>query len=988
MPSRGAFGLVAVLAASLLAVSEARASCNVIPPTDRAFPSTIGSVSRPFARPGDHVELTLGATPFFAPNAGGNVVRLRFSPPGQAETSVDLPACTAATCELSDCSPAGCRRLRFTFPDTDALVTQPGDGQGLTGPVSVTVERGGVRTAAIDALFLEGGGFRNPLFPSFVALPRANRVADLVLGLRHELLAAEDTAGNLLVPLDFRPLVDADERRARLIDAVIPGIASTGTLAVEVFTPAGQRLPPLVRAVNDHELVGTADAAESVLRIEKGALRPGFGPKDGKGPIVIPGVAAFADPTDRADLDTTIVGDRFAVYETRECVPVTGGGLDCVDIDGNGSVDDYHLVALDLTLSRATPVIVHTIDAKGLAGYPNGVPAPLYSFDATDSVVAYWISEDGDDLDGDGTPGEVLASGAFDLLRGVDVPLAAGSPRIAVAGTQIVFSVPTAAAGPDVLHRYDAASADPGPHPIPAPGGGPLEVTRHPVGAARRGIRTWPFDFAITPARVAAVVPEAVHGADLTGDGDLLDQALVLFDTATGTTTSLMRAMTPQFDVARLAMSLRWLAFQATRSGRFGSYLSVGVIQVDQAQHPLEFICDEDIGPGLVVPSLSDTVIPCTKMELLRVLTRVPGAVSDDQLDSAIAVADVDDVQVAGDVLVVGVTEAAQIEDLNGDGDFDDIVLHVFHAVGRTLTNFGIDVVRSSPPFLRFIRRGLVAVSRRAGLVRNILRDVDEDGVLEEFVGGPNAPGTSILDNCPSTPNPDQRDVQPQDGIGDVCQCPRLDVGTVQAFEGSHALVPVDLDPGATRVSSLNFTLRYADASSAAVAPVAACVEGPVVTSADAELTCAISDATGVTTFVANAPRIPIPEITPGEVASYDVELAPGTAGATIRVCVAPSESAFGDPEGKNLCVGPPTCGEIRVDPACHHQGDCNCDGKVNSGDRVCLVSKFFDQSLRATCPCEDCNQSGELDAADAPCITLCTFGACSTARRQAAAIP
>ena len=60
-------------------------------------------------------------------------------------------------------------------------------------------------------------------------------------------------------------------------------------------------------------------------------------------------------------------------------------------------------------------------------------------------------------------------------------------------------------------------------------------------------------------------------------------------------------------------------------------------------------------------------------------------------------------------------------------------------------------------------------------------------------------------------------------------------------------------------------------------------------------------------------------------------------------------------------------------------QGDCNCDGAVNAGDLVCLVTKFFDPSQQGTCACEDCNGSIELNAADAPCITLCAFGQCPT---------
>ena len=58
-------------------------------------------------------------------------------------------------------------------------------------------------------------------------------------------------------------------------------------------------------------------------------------------------------------------------------------------------------------------------------------------------------------------------------------------------------------------------------------------------------------------------------------------------------------------------------------------------------------------------------------------------------------------------------------------------------------------------------------------------------------------------------------------------------------------------------------------------------------------------------------------------------------------------------------------------------QGDCNCDGRVTSGDIVCLVNKYFGDEPQGTCECEDCNLSGALNVADSTCITKCAFGAC-----------
>jgi hypothetical protein len=117
-----------------------------------------------------------------------------------------------------------------------------------------------------------------------------------------------------------------------------------------------------------------------------------------------------------------------------------------------------------------------------------------------------------------------------------------------------------------------------------------------------------------------------------------------------------------------------------------------------------------------------------------------------------------------------------------------------------------------------------------------------------------------------------------------------------------------------------------------------------------------------------------------GPVATLSFRAQRDTRGKAARICVEPGSVNMGPADGgADLCVGQTTCGEIRIDPTCVIQGDCNCDGKVNSGDLVCLIAKFFDPTLQGRCECEDCNLSGQINSADATCITLCAFGECVT---------
>ncbi len=272
----------------------AQASCNVIPGTTTSFRGTLGSVDRPFAGPGDFVDLALsprcdGATARFLPDATAQVVTLAFTPttgaaPSLVVLSADCgplePAIAACRADVPTAlvrcvsvatpgAPPGLevldeRRLRFRFPDTRDLLPGPDGDLGLAGPARLAVtaagrplpcslatapcDRASGMLACIDDLFTDDGGCgRTPdaTFPRFTALPHANDYQAICTapsppctGRTQEIRFAVDAAGNLLVPMDWRGVL---VRR----DAVpVPRLLRTVT-SVEAFEGTGLpiRLP-------------------------------------------------------------------------------------------------------------------------------------------------------------------------------------------------------------------------------------------------------------------------------------------------------------------------------------------------------------------------------------------------------------------------------------------------------------------------------------------------------------------------------------------------------------------------------------------------------------------------------------------------------------------------------------------------------------------------------------------------------------------------
>ena len=319
------------------------AVCNVIPGTTQTFRATQTTIDRPFASPGDVLTLGLDATCYpiartFSANPGDQVVTVVFTPPqgGPRNVVVLTTDCTAVgTCPggaSTTCIPANqpgragdlevvdARHLRVRFPDTDAVFRDPTDALTFAGPATVAVTRAGdplpcalashtcaeeaghlpLLACADDLFATDGtcGTTPHPTFPHFTALPFANDYQAVCTtpsppctGLTPDFRFTTDTAGNLLLPMDWRGvLVNRDAVPVpRLLRGSTPleAFARSGTPVripdaafLGSFTPEGRKLPPIFDPQADPTdptattFFGSADAPTSVLRIARRAAVP------------------------------------------------------------------------------------------------------------------------------------------------------------------------------------------------------------------------------------------------------------------------------------------------------------------------------------------------------------------------------------------------------------------------------------------------------------------------------------------------------------------------------------------------------------------------------------------------------------------------------------------------------------------------------------------------------------------------------------------
>jgi len=279
------------------------AACNLIPGTEKSFSAALGATNRPYAAPGERLELKLrscDASSGFRPTGTDHVVTLVFQPLTGSKRvvvlaancgDVDLAACTppgvaTATCVTASPSDlttrldldSGDRRFNFRFPDTDALLAPDGDDATLAGPVAIAVTPAGAPPACglasapcgaqagliacVDQLYANdgacGAAVPHGQFTSFTALPPPNDYqADCFTSdppctaTATSVRAALDAAGNVLIPVGWGGVLvrDGSVPVPRLIRTRIASplpFDVPDQVFLSSFTPEGGLLPPIL----------------------------------------------------------------------------------------------------------------------------------------------------------------------------------------------------------------------------------------------------------------------------------------------------------------------------------------------------------------------------------------------------------------------------------------------------------------------------------------------------------------------------------------------------------------------------------------------------------------------------------------------------------------------------------------------------------------------------------------------------------------------
>ncbi len=198
---------------------------------------------------------------------------------------------------------------------------------------------------------------------------------------------------------------------------------------------------------------------------------------------------------------------------------------------------------------------------------------------------------------------------------------------------------------------------------------------------------------------LAFLVAESDQGVDLNGDGDSTDSVAHLHDVALQATTNLALSVGTSEDL-RHGGDL--VAIRVLESGE-GSDLNADGDQLDSVAHVVHVPSGivTNIGINSINNFLVGDSIAMLVKEAHQGNTDLNG--DGDTLDDVLHVYDtktgivtnlavaVGEVDVSNTLVVFRVFESERVEDLNGDGDMTDSVVHAYDTITNTTINFGLD---------------------------------------------------------------------------------------------------------------------------------------------------------------------------------------------------------------------------------------------------------------------------------------------------------
>jgi Tol biopolymer transport system component len=541
----------------------ASAICNVIPGTAQTFRGTLGNLNRPFASPGDRVEVRLSplcdaASPGFPSTAEELVVSVAFTPPHGRRSLVvlayDCERLGAALAACGDAAAVRCvsataaaldvveledqRRLRFAFPDTRGFIPPADDPAGdlaLTGPATIAVTTADdplpcdlVATpcaaqasliACVDELFaIDGscGASPHATFSHFTALPVPNDYQALCTepavpsgpctGLAEAIHFSVDAEGNILLPMDWR------------------GVLVPSTVPVARLLRGSARI--------------AAGASDAALRVPSNHYLGSYTPEGAKMPPLLdpqtdPRAGELLTLFGSADAPQSVLRIARRSPTGRACTDGIADGHPCEDADDCPQGSCAPAAPLfdlgDRLRAGVGPVVIERFGA-GVC-QDSGQPCGADQDCAASRCVAYRIeAKDPVPLDGLVESERMLSIVASEGIEGK--PLNADSDTT-----------------DDVLVLVDRAS-------------GAVEPPGAPSRRAVARIRQPPFTFpalAVENDVVAFLEPEPLEGdcaipanCDHNGDGDVFDTILRVFRVEPDGATDVMAGRNLAVDAAPL----------------------------------------------------------------------------------------------------------------------------------------------------------------------------------------------------------------------------------------------------------------------------------------------------------------------------------------------------------------------------------------------------------------------------------------------------